>query len=284
MAKPKPVREGLCGGDSPILPSGPGLVGEEARPLKRKRGKPSKIKAALAKPPKKPRKPDPAVEAADIPPLDRPLNLHQENAVDEEGGDKDILDGLFAKAFDRWMKKEEADKGVSAIAKVVSFIQSGRSLKELEAELVPLLSEQASKSNLLQATMYNHQMERVALHWSSRWDLERSLWEDLREQKLTPREKIALLKLSTVEAKDAADYINKASGQFTPMTEVEPTIEKAGKHSASKALAEKKKEFEGTTPQGREIIRRFTFKAKQAAEKLVSAELDKEKKTDGGDK
>jgi hypothetical protein len=256
-------------------------------PPKKPFSKPSKLRKLLSKPRKA--KLDEAVEEAVVPPQrpERRLNLDpgvlmqgEVQAEEAKGKDKDLIDNLFAQAFDRWLKKEEANKGVAAIAQVVSFIQSGRSLKELDTELIPLLSEQASKSHILQATMYNHQMERVALHWSARWDLERSLWEDLRAQKLTPREKIALLELSTREAKEAAAYINNASAEFKPMTEVEPTIEKAGKHSASKAAAEKKKEFEGTTPQGREIIRRMTFKAKQAADKIVEAELDK--KTDGG--
>ena len=257
------------------------------QPKKKMPRKPSKVRQLLTKP-AKPNLPDEAVEEAVVPPprQERRLNFPDPEQVlapeaEGKGKDKDLIDNLFAAAFDRWLKKEEANKGVAAIAQVVSFIQSGRSLKELDAELVPLLSEQQSKSNILQATMYNHQMERVALHWSARWDLERSLWEDLRAQKLTPREKIALLELSTREAKEAAAYINDANADFKPMSEVEPTIEKAGKHSASKAAADKKKEFEGTTPQGREIIRRMTFKAKQAAEKLVAAELAKVKETDG---
>ena len=286
MAKRKPVREGLDGTDRPVAAVGPGLAGLEDPPPKKMPRKPSKLRQLLNKPKKA--QPDPAVEEAVVPPQrpQRRLNLDPGVLVQDEGHakedkGKDLIDNLFAAAFDRWLKKEEANKGVAAIAQVVSFIQSGRSLKELDAELIPLLSEQASKSHILQATMYNHQMERVALHWSARWDLERSLWEDLRAQKLTPREKIALLELSTREAKEAAAYINNASAEFKPMTEVEPTIEKAGKHSASKAAADKKKEFEGTTPQGREIIRRMTFKAKQAADKIVEAALKETTKPDG---
>lgn len=250
--------------------------------------KPSKVRQLLTKAAKQ-KQQDAVVEEAVVPPprQERRLNFPDPAQVlgpNEEakaGKDKDLIDNLFAAAFDRWLKKEEANKGVAAIAQVVAFIQSGRSLKELDSELIPLLSEQQSKSNILQATMYNHQMERVALHWSTRWDLERSLWEDLRAQKLTPREKIALLELSTREAKEAAAYINDANADFKPMSEVEPTIEKAGKHSASKAAAEKKKEFEGTTPQGREIIRRMTFKAKQAADKIVEEALKEPPKPDG---
>ena len=208
----------------------------------------------------------------------------QGEAEPMDSSSADIIDGLFSKAFDRWIKRDEANKGVDAIAKVVSFIQSGRSIKELESDLVPLLSEQASKANILQAVMFNHQMERVVLYWDARWRMERDLWEDLREQKLTPREKLALLQLASKEAKEAAAYINATTGAFTPMTEVEPTIEKAGKHSSSAALAIKKKEFEGTTPQGREIIRRFTFKAKQAADKLINEALAKENKPNVGTK
>lgn len=267
----------------PTTPPAPDAQPPE--PPKKRFVKPSKLRKLLAKPKKA--KPNEAVEEVIVPPVpqqERRLNLPPPDQVlgpAEEGKNADLIDNLFAAAFDRWMKKEEANKGVAAIAQVVSFIQSGRSLKELDSELVPLLSEQQSKSNILQAMMYNHQMERVALHWSARWDLERSLWEDLRAQKLTPREKIALLELSTKEADKAAEYINKANDEFKPMSEVEPTIEKAGKHSASKAAADKKKEFEGTTPQGREIIRRMTFKAKQAADKMVEDALKEPPKPDG---
>jgi len=262
----------------PPSPPSPEQQPPNPEPVKRKhtKSRKSKFRQLVAQPPKLPKKPNPAIEAIDVP------QPPQAEAEPNDDSNKDILDGLFYKAFERWISDEDANKGVSAIAKVVSYIQAGKSLKELDAELIPLLSEQQAKSHILQAMMYNHQMERIALHWSSRWNLERSLWEDLNAKNLTPREKIALLQIATREAKDAAAYINGASTPFTPMTEVEPTIEKAGKHSASKALADKKKEFEGTTPQGREIIRRFTFKAKQAASRIVDTELSNEKKSDGG--
>jgi hypothetical protein len=281
MAKQKPVREGLDGTDRPVAAVGPGLAGLEDPPPKKNHGRPSKVRANIAKPPKKPRVKAPPPEE---PPADRVLGLQPEAVLGADDSQKDIIDNLFSKAFDRWVKRDEANRGVDAIAKVVSFIQSGRSLKEMDAELVPILSEQASKSSILQAVMFNHQMERVVLYWDARWRLERDLWEDLRGQKLTPREKLALLALASKEAKESADYINRANGAFTPMTEVEPTIERAGKHSATKALAAKKQEFEGTTPQGREIIRRLTFKAKQAAAKIVDKELDNGNKPDGGTK
>jgi hypothetical protein len=262
MAKPIPT---------PIPPQ------PDAPPPKKTKGKQSRFQKMVATPPKKPLIPPPPPVVA--PPLVADL---QPEAVLGEGTQKDIIDNLFNRAFDRWTKREEANQGVGAIAEIVSFIQSGRSLRELEAKLIPLLSEQQAKTNILQAAMYNHQMERIALHWENRWILERDLWMDLREQKLTPREKLALLAFSTKEAKDAAAYINGANVEFRPMKEVEPTIEQAGKHSASKVISDKKKEFEGTTPQGREIIRRMTFKAKVAADQIVDKELAKEAKPDGG--
>ncbi|MHC4332497.1 MAG: hypothetical protein ACYSUV_01955 [Planctomycetota bacterium] len=194
-----------------------------------------------------------------------------EQNTDEKGPktEKDILNNLFSQAFARWTKRSESNRGVESIAEVVSHIQGGTSLKEMQDNLSQVLGEQQSKATLLQATMFNHQMERVALHWDMRWQLERDLWQDLREQKMNVAEKLALLKLSCCEAEKSADYINDHSTSFTPLQEVEPVVERASKPATDKDRVAQRKEFEGTTPQGREIIRRMTAKAKSVSEKIV---------------
>lgn len=191
----------------------------------------------------------------------------------EDESEKNILDNLFKKSFERYAKNQEANRGVDAIGDVVGHIQSGASMKDLEERLTPLLSEQSSKTTILQAVMFNHMMELVALHWDMRWHLMRDLWQDLKSQKLSAMEKLALLKLADKCADKAASYINNQSNQFSPMTEVDGTMERASKNVIDSAKKIRAKEMEGTTPQGREIIRRLTFKAKQAADTLVEKAL-----------
>jgi hypothetical protein len=270
MANPKkdvPVREGLDGTDRPAAPTGPGLAGAEDPPNKKKRkyvrkGQ-SKFREQLA-----PHTPPP------VPPP-RVLDLDPTGLAAEAEGttEKEILNTLFSDAFKRYTKRQEADKGVEAIADVVSRIQSGAPMKELESTLTPLLSGQSSKTTILQAVMFNHMMELVALHWDMRWHLMRELWADLRMQKLKPLEKLALLKIADQCADKAAAYINEQNPTFTPMTEIDATMERASKHSADQEKRARSKDMEGTTPQGREIVRRLTFKATQAADKIVSGSL-----------
>lgn len=265
-----PGREGLDGTDRPSMPTGPGLSGvEDPRPHKKKRKYVRKGQSALK-----------AKFTSNTPPPvppPRTLNLDPTDlAAAEEGTtEKEILNNLFSKAFERYTKRQEANRGVDAIAEVVSRIQSGESMKDLEGKLTPLLSEQSSKTTILQAVMFNHMMELVALHWDMRWHLMRELWADLRLQKLKPLEKLALLKLADQCADKAADYINDQNPTFAPLTDVDATMERASKHSVEQAKRARSKDMDGTTPQGREIVRRLTFKAGQAADRIVSSALKK---------
>jgi len=271
MAKPKKTsgREGLDGTDRPTPPPGPGLEGAgDQPPPKKKRQYKRKGNSAFKSQLTGPLNPPPVPQA-------RTLNLDPTElaAEGETSTEREILNNLFSKAFERYTKRQESHRGVDAIADVVSHIQSGASMKELEGKLTPILSEQSSKTTILQAVMFNHMMELVALHWDMRWHLLRELWEDLRMQKLKPLEKLALLKLADQCADKAAGYINEQSNNFQPMTEVDATMERASKNATDDSRKKRAKEMEGTTPQGREIIRRLTFKAKQAADKIVEQAL-----------
>ena len=208
--------------------------------------------------------PDATPDAAQVP----------EDGRQETG--KSIIERLFTKAFERWSKNQEASKGIELIAEVVSRIQAGQSFKEMETALAPVLNEQQAKTNLLQAVMFNHQMERVVLHWDMRWKLERDLWQDLAQQRLSSMEKLTLLGLVSKEAHNAAAYVNTHNPDFHPMTEVEPTLEQASAPALAKERAEIRADLEGTTPQGMEMLRRFTAKAKKRADELVDAVLRNE--------
>lgn len=232
-------------------------------------------------PPKRPRKPKKPPVAP--PPYETQPRLHlapeeilADDTADLPKNDKEVLNKLFGQAMERWTKKKDASKGVELISDVVSRIQSGQPLSDLQVNLGPLLNEQSAKASVVQSAILNHQLERLALHFDMRWFLERDLWQELREMKLNAAEKLVLLKLSCIEADKAAEYINNANPNFQLPQDIEATVDKATKSVSTQATALNRKEFEGTTPQGREVIRRLTFKAKQAANKIIET-----KKTNG---
>jgi len=189
---------------------------------------------------------------------------------------KDMIDRLFTAAWERRAQTQASSQGVALIAEVVSRIQTGQPVKEMANLLAPILSEQQAKTNILQALMFNHQMERVVLHWDMRWQLERDLWEDLKQQKLTPAEKLTLLSLSCKEAEKAASYVDAHSPNFKPITDIAGILEQTAKPDMEHLRADIRADLIGTTPQGMEAIRRFTAKAKKRAEELVGAALKNE--------
>lgn len=227
------------------------------------------------KPPRPPRPPKPprVVNAAAVEEVER----EEANAPKTE---KAMLDQMFTRAFQRYADKGKANRGVELMAAVVDKIQSGESFKALEQDLLSVLSEQRSKTNVLQGVMLNHHLELAALFTDMRWHLMRDMWEDLKTQKLQPMERLALLKLACNEAEKAEAYINSSS-PYEPAGEAHPLLEKADKPSQEKRNVEMRQTLEGTTPAGREVIRRLTFKAKEAAAKLAVGASKSTEKSNG---
>jgi len=263
----------------PPAPEVPADEAQEVRPAPKRKAYRSKAKSKIIqeetprrmRPPRPPKPPKPPRPPRNPKPP-RLVNLNAVEEVEREEAapktEKAMLDQMFTRAFKRYADKGKANRGVELMAAVVDKIQSGESFKELEKDLLSVLSEQKSKTNVLQGVMLNHHLELAALFTDMRWQLMRDMWEDLKTQKLQPMERLALLKLACNEAEKAEAYINSSS-PYVPAGEAHPLLDKADRPSQEKRHLEQRQELEGTTPQGREAIRRMSFKAKEAAAKIV---------------
>lgn len=192
-----------------------------------------------------------------------------------------VLELLFARAMRaRSDTKPANDPGMAMIQALGHQVQHGQPLKDIEDIVVPQLGEMSSKIHLfLNALAYHNMFERGSMLSLARWTLEKSLWEDLIGQKLSPVEKLALLQLAIKEM----DKVTTNLGAF------QHSLEGGGKGTANdiesasqradrtlvKIVDPNAKDLVGTTPIGRELARRMADKAAKAGEKLVAESMKK---------
>ena len=152
-------------------------------------------------------------------------------------------------------------------------IQTGQPLKDIEDVVVPHLGEMTSKLHLVLATTAYHNIERGSLYTLARWTLEKSLWEDLINQKLTPDEKLCLLQLAIRESDKIQGNLQgylaslEKSGKGN-VSDIETAVDKPDR-ALSRAEDLSSRELDGTSAVGRELARRILDRAGKASEKLV---------------
>ena len=197
----------------------------------------------------------------------------------EQTAEGNLLEILFARALrNRTDTKPGDDPGMAMLQALAHQVQTGQPLKDIENVVVPHLGEMSAKIHLfLNAMAYHNMFERGSLLSLARWTLEKSLWEDLIQQKLSPIEKLALLQLAIKEMDKVQDNIGDFQG----------TLDKGGKGTASdiesatqrsdktlqKIADPAAKLLDGTSATGRELARRILHQAGQNAEKIVEDTL-----------
>ncbi|MGV0949070.1 MAG: hypothetical protein ACOYB3_00050 [Azonexus sp.] len=197
---------------------------------------------------------------------------------EEEGS---VLEILFARAMrNRTDAKPADDPGMAMLQAITHQVQTGKPIKDIENVMVGHLGEMTSKIHLYRNAMAYHTMfERSALLSLARWTLEKSLWEDLINQRLTPVEKLALLNLSIKEN----DKIQDTLGSFQEQLENDGKGNTADIETATEKVDRPLKKVEdptikdlvGTSPVGRELARRLLSKAGKASEHIVADALKK---------
>lgn len=197
----------------------------------------------------------------------------------EEQAEGNVLEILFARAMrNRTDTKPADDPGMAMMQALSHQVQHGLPIKELEGIMVPHLGEMSSKIHLWRnAVAYHTMFERGALYALARWTLEKSLWDDLINQRLSPVEKLALLQLAIKEMDKVGDTLGEyqetlESGGKGTAADIESATEKSDR-PLSKTEDPSAKDLEGTSPVGRELARRLMSKAEKAANKLVEDAL-----------
>lgn len=198
--------------------------------------------------------------------------------LDEEGS---VLEIAVAKMLrNRTDMPSSKDTGMELIQSISLQIQTGQPLKILEALTEKFLGEITAKTHIWQTALAYHDIfERGALYAQSRWYLEKSLYEDLVKNILTPAEKLALLQMCVRET----DKIKEGAARF------QGSLESSGKGSAGDIAVSTEradrtlekvddptvKHLAGTSSTGRELARRLLDTAGKNAEKIVADALAK---------
>lgn len=188
-----------------------------------------------------------------------------------------VLEQLFTQALRRTEALKPAeDTGMKLIQAISHSISNAEPVGKLDALMLPHLGEMASKAHLmLMALNYHNIVERVSLYSMARWTLEKGLWNDLIQGAMSPVEKLALLQL-TIKEMDKAQVLatdykeTMESGGRGTTADVQATSEKMDRAVKKEDLAAVK-ELEGTTPVGREVVRRMLDKANTALQRMVQA-------------
>lgn len=227
--------------------------------------------------PKKPRQPRVLKAVKEEPSKEKDAHVDTPPAPEPE--DRDVLEVLMSKAVvDRSSTKPSEDTGMAMLQAIAYQIQTGKPIKDIEGVVIPHLGEMSSKIHLWRsASAYHNMFERGALYAQARWTLEKSLWDDLMNSKLSPGEKLELLTLSIKEN----DKIQAGLGSYQAGLEdvgrgttadIEGAAERADR-TLIKVDDPTKKHLDGTSSTGRELARRILDSAGKNADKIVAEAL-----------
>ena len=193
--------------------------------------------------------------------------------------DPDILEGPLSRVGDDLAKRRFAipkgkrikpiDSPVLATAdKAIPRLLTGKPTDDVKEEIAKVTDGIEDKYKIVGALVDHHTVERWGVQARLRWKLEQSLMADLEVDKLSPLEKLALLKMVAPQC-DAMEKIIRAGAN--PMKDVEQTLKNVDATIQANNTSSMAARLKGTTPQGREIARRLAYKANQLCKQMTQA-------------
>lgn len=154
----------------------------------------------------------------------------------------------------------QADKPLLVIEQVVGAIKDGRDLSSMKEDVLRLVSNQEDRAQLISNLLMTHDYTRMAKYAKAREKLENVVLEAIEQRQLTPTQTIAFLKLVMEESEVISARIRNGA---TTVKDLVSLLNRAD-YAMQLSDAELHKKFEGTTPQGREIIRRLMGRLNKA--------------------
>ena len=157
------------------------------------------------------------------------------------------------------------DPTVKVIDQLVYGIIHGTDLTPIKAEVSRILSSQKDKARIVAALVKNHDFHRVNLLLQVRAIQEQRLHAASQRGDLTVSESLAFLKLAEAALAQTMKSIEEAPGNSGENSGVDATGVALDKVDAHRNVRDKEAEqtYAGTTPHGREIIRRRLHAMKQ---------------------
>jgi len=150
----------------------------------------------------------------------------------------------------------QADKPLQVIEQVVGAIKDGRDLSAMKPDVLRLISNQEDRAQLISNLLMTHDYTRVAKYAKAREKLENTILEAIDRGRLTPTQTLAFLKLISEETEVISGRIR---GGATSVKDLMALINRAD-YQMQMSEGDIHKKFTGTSPQGREIIRRLIGK------------------------
>ena len=149
----------------------------------------------------------------------------------------------------------------------------GSNLGPLKDEFVKLFSSLDEKNALCEAMLLLYEKQRLFPLLMARAHITSNLIKCAEREDLTPAEELAFFKIFGDEVTSIRESLKEFSA--AQLKDVEALLEKIDSNDAGN-LRDLAKQFEGTTPQGREIIRRVLYKLKEELEKQSNNETEPE--------
>lgn len=248
-AKPIPKRHGVPPAKAP----------EVSKPAPAKKPAPSQA------PPKPSPKPPPkeASKPPDSKPLRRRLPPLSPTPVEFPRNEAEAMNNVLCRDVVHPETQDDvpADPTVEVLSQLVSGIVNGTDLNPVKDTVQRILSHQRDKAELIASVLQNHEFHRVAEWTRVRAENERRLYKASLRGDLTTAESIAFMRTANQEINAFVDRVTLLSknNQQALDTGVVEKVDTANIQEDPSAL----EHFKGTTPHGREIIRRRLFALKK---------------------
>ena len=149
----------------------------------------------------------------------------------------------------------------------------GSNLGPLKEDFLKLFSSLDEKNALCDAMLMLYDKQRLFSLLMARAHITSNLIKCAEREDLTPAEELAFFKIFGDEVTSIRESLKEFSA--APLKDVEALLEKIDSNDAGN-LRDLAKQFEVTTPQGREIIRRVLYKLKEELEKQSNNETEPE--------
>lgn len=158
------------------------------------------------------------------------------------------------------------DPTLAVLDQLVHGILQGTDLSPLKPEVTRILSSQNDKARIVEALVRNHDLHRVNLLVQVRAKQEALLHEASQRGDLTVPESLALLRMADSALTQVAKTLTAEKAGTGGSGGGESAASTLEKVDATRAQRDERRvsRFAGTTPHGREIIRRRLYRLKQA--------------------
>lgn len=151
-----------------------------------------------------------------------------------------------------------ADGTIDILGALVNGIVNGTDLSAVKADVERVLSHQRDKAEVIASVLQNHEFWRVYQWAKVRAENERRLFTASQRGDLTTSESLAFMRVANTEISGFMDRLLHATSTVPDVSAVEKVD--SGTRDAEKALTD---QFKGTTPHGREIVRKRLYAEKK---------------------